>query len=264
MPRIGPTLMLMVASLTLAIVVGIPFGVAAAVRQYSSLDYTLTGLTMLFISTPTFVLGLILIYLFAVTLQILPVGGMVTVGREGDPLDRLAHLVMPTLILGLAYAAQLMRYTRAGMIEVLLGQVPPAFRPRDALPLLGHLFGPSARFEQMQLGLAFVDFGSLLQDAGFQVGDVQTKDALPLRDAVPLVRADFGDEPGQGSAELDPPRGADVELAAGPVVDLEEARRDEGNQDQHPKACAGVACANHFRNLTSGEVMEHVWHRQHG
>ena len=79
------------------------------------------------------------------------------------------------------------------MIEVLLGQVPPAFGPHDALPLLGQLFGPSARFEHMQFGMALIDFGGLLQDAGFQVGDVQAKDALPFRDAVSLVRADFGD-----------------------------------------------------------------------
>jgi len=44
---------------------------------------------------------------------------MVTVGKEDDVVDRLAHLVMPALILGFAYAAQLMRYTRAGMLETL-------------------------------------------------------------------------------------------------------------------------------------------------
>ena len=118
-PRVGPTLLLMGAALLIALLVGIPFGVAAAVRQYGRLDYTLTGVTLVLISTPTFVLGLILIYLFAVTLRVLPAGGMTTLGRDDDPLDLLAHLVMPALILGFAYAAQLMRYTRAGMLEVL-------------------------------------------------------------------------------------------------------------------------------------------------
>lgn len=118
-PRIGPTLLLMGASILLAIVIGIPFGIAAAVRQYGRLDYGLTGATLILISTPTFVLGLIFIYVFAVTLRVLPAGGMVTLGRESDPFDLLAHLVLPATILGFAYAAQLMRYTRAGMLEVL-------------------------------------------------------------------------------------------------------------------------------------------------
>lgn len=119
LPRIGPTALLMGTSLAIAIVVGIPFGVAAAIRQYGKLDYALTGLTLLLISVPTFVLGLILIYLFGVTFRILPVGGMFTLGREYDIGDRIAHLVMPAAILGFVYAAQLMRYTRAGMLDVL-------------------------------------------------------------------------------------------------------------------------------------------------
>jgi peptide/nickel transport system permease protein len=118
-PRVGPTLLLMGTSLVVAIVVGIPFGVMAAMRQYGLLDYALTGLTMLLISMPTFVLGLVLIYVFGVSLRWFPVGGMFTLGREADLVDRLAHLAMPALILGSVYAAQLMRYTRAGMLDVL-------------------------------------------------------------------------------------------------------------------------------------------------
>jgi peptide/nickel transport system permease protein len=118
-PRVGPTLLLMGTSLLLAIGVGIPFGVAAAIRQYGLLDYALTGVTLLLICTPTFVLGLILIYVLGVSLRVLPVGGMFSLGREGDVMDRIAHLVMPAAILGSVYAAQLMRYTRAGMLEVL-------------------------------------------------------------------------------------------------------------------------------------------------
>jgi peptide/nickel transport system permease protein len=118
-PRVGPTLLLMTAALAFAVVVGIPLGVAAAVRQYGMLDYSLTGVTMLMISTPTFVLGLILIYTLGVSLRLLPVGGMMTLGKDFDLTDRIAHLIMPALILGSFYAAQLMRYTRAGMLEVL-------------------------------------------------------------------------------------------------------------------------------------------------
>jgi peptide/nickel transport system permease protein len=118
-PRIPPTLMLMTTALVIALIVGIPFGLISAVRQYGKLDYALTSFTMLLISTPTFVLGLILIYLLGVSLRWLPIGGMQTLGKPFSIQDLFAHMLMPALILGFANAAPLMRYTRASMLEVL-------------------------------------------------------------------------------------------------------------------------------------------------
>jgi len=117
--RIGPTLLLMVSAFLIALLVGIPFGLITAVRQYGKLDYALTSFTMILISTPTFVLGLILIYILGVSLHLLPIGGMQTLGKPASLPDLFGHLVMPALILGFAYAAPLMRYTRASMLEVL-------------------------------------------------------------------------------------------------------------------------------------------------
>ena len=117
--RIGPTLFLMGSAVLFALLVGIPFGAISAVRQYSRLDYTVTTFSFAMISTPTFVLGLIGIYVFGVWLHLLPVSGLYTLGAPFSIPDRLAHLVMPATILGLAYAAPLMRYTRASMLEVL-------------------------------------------------------------------------------------------------------------------------------------------------
>lgn len=118
-PRIGPTLLLMGTSILFAIVVGIPAGILSAVRQYGKVDYTLTGITMVTISTPTFVLGLALVYIFGVSLKVLPTGGMLTTGAPFSLPDLFIHMVLPVAILGFAYAAPLMRYTRAGMLEVL-------------------------------------------------------------------------------------------------------------------------------------------------
>jgi peptide/nickel transport system permease protein len=118
-PRVGPTLLLMGFSLTIALLVGIPFGVISAVRQYGKLDYVLTSVTMILISTPTFVLGLILIYILGVSLRLLPIGGMTTLGKPFSPADLIGHMLMPAMILGFANAAPLMRYTRASMLEVL-------------------------------------------------------------------------------------------------------------------------------------------------
>jgi peptide/nickel transport system permease protein len=118
-PRLGPSLLLMAAAAVIAIFVGVPFGVASAVNQYGRLDYALSAATILLISTPVFVLGLVALYVFGVTLDWLPVGELYTFGKENDLLDRLAHLAMPALILGLVNAALLMRYTRSAMLEVL-------------------------------------------------------------------------------------------------------------------------------------------------
>jgi peptide/nickel transport system permease protein len=117
--RLGPSVTLMVVAAAIAVLVGVPFGVASAVNQYGRLDYTLSGFTIFLISTPTFLLGLVALYLFGVTLGILPVGELFTFGKEHDVIDRVAHIVMPAAILGLATAAQLMRYTRASMLDVL-------------------------------------------------------------------------------------------------------------------------------------------------
>jgi peptide/nickel transport system permease protein len=118
-PRLGPSLMLMVAAALIAVLIGVPAGVISAVNQYGRLDYILSGLTILVISTPTFVLGLVFLFVFGVSLRILPVGDLFTFGKESDLMDRLAHLAMPAVILGLANAAQLVRYTRASMLEVM-------------------------------------------------------------------------------------------------------------------------------------------------
>jgi peptide/nickel transport system permease protein len=117
--RLGPSLTLMVVAASISILVGLPFGVVSAVNQYGRVDYTLSGFTIFLISTPTFVLGLVALYLFGVTLKILPVGELFTFGKEDDIVDRAAHFVMPAMILGLANAALLMRYTRASMLDVL-------------------------------------------------------------------------------------------------------------------------------------------------
>lgn len=117
--RIGPTLVLMTVSLIAGTILGILFGVVAAVRQYSWLDYVLTAFSTAFIAIPGFVVGLVLIYLFGATLKLLPTSGMTTLGRPFSVADLAAHLVMPATLLALHLAAQLTRYTRASVLEVL-------------------------------------------------------------------------------------------------------------------------------------------------
>lgn len=117
--RIPPTLALMGVSIMIAVLVGVPFGIISALRQYSKLDYSLSALTMLLTSTPTFVLGLVGIYFFAVWLDLVPTSGIQTLGKPFTIQDFLWHMILPALVLGLSSAAPLMRYTRASMLDVL-------------------------------------------------------------------------------------------------------------------------------------------------
>lgn len=110
---------LMGTALIFGLFVGVPLGVLSAVRQYSKLDYLLTGITFLGISIPSFVLGLGGLWLLGLQLKMIPIGGMTTVGQDWDLIDFLRHLALPSLILGFAYAATFLRYTRAAMLETI-------------------------------------------------------------------------------------------------------------------------------------------------
>jgi len=110
---------LMIPALLLGVLLGIPLGVVSALRQYSWLDFQLTGIAFLGISTPSFLAGIGGLYIFGLVLGIFPIGGMQTADQPFTPQDFLAHLALPALILGFGYVAIFMRYTRAAMLEVV-------------------------------------------------------------------------------------------------------------------------------------------------
>jgi peptide/nickel transport system permease protein len=117
--RIGPTLLLMAAGIALAVVVGIGAGIVAAARRNSALDVSLGVLAFVGISSPAFLTALLGLYIFAVRLRWVPSGGMLTPGAPFSWGDLLAHLVLPASLLAIGYAAVIMRYMRASMLEVL-------------------------------------------------------------------------------------------------------------------------------------------------
>ena len=117
--RLLPTLGLMSSALILALVVAVPLGVLSACKQYSLLDHGATVLGFAAISVPSFFLSLAGIYLLALKIPILPAAGMQTVGQPWSLSDALWHLALPALVLGLAEAAPLIRYTRSSMLEVI-------------------------------------------------------------------------------------------------------------------------------------------------
>ncbi len=96
-------------ALLVAVGVGVPLGVLAAVRRNTWLDYLCGGMGMVGICVPTFVLGPLLALFFGIQVGWLPVSGWY------GPADR----ILPAVTLGFVYAAYLMRLTRGGMLEVL-------------------------------------------------------------------------------------------------------------------------------------------------
>jgi peptide/nickel transport system permease protein len=117
--RLGQTMLLGFCALLLGLLIALPIGIMSAVRQNSKFDYLMTGLSFVGTSIPQFFLGLLCIYIFAVTLGWLPVGGTETLGGNGGIGDRILHIVLPAIALAVGIAGRKVRYIRASMLDVL-------------------------------------------------------------------------------------------------------------------------------------------------
>jgi peptide/nickel transport system permease protein len=115
--RLEPTLSLTLSTLILSVVVAIPMGVLAAWRAGSWIDRVVMVFAVLGFSVPVFVLAYILIYIFAIWADLLPVQGYVSIARGFWPF--LSHIILPSIALGMIYAALIARITRASMLDVL-------------------------------------------------------------------------------------------------------------------------------------------------
>jgi peptide/nickel transport system permease protein len=117
-PRLGNTIVLIGCAFLLSLAIALPAGIAAATRPRSLLDNAVNLGAFAGISVPPFWLAILLIILFAVTLEWFPAGGMTDPG-EGGLLDQLHHLVLPVIALTLARVGGIIRYVRASMMEAL-------------------------------------------------------------------------------------------------------------------------------------------------
>jgi peptide/nickel transport system permease protein len=123
--RMPATLELMSTALGISIVLGVLFGILSAVRQYSWVDYTITTLAFFGQSMPVFWFALMLQLAFAVT-GITAFGYHIALPSSGisssdtfDLGDRIEHLILPTIVLSLAYLASFSRFMRSSMLEVI-------------------------------------------------------------------------------------------------------------------------------------------------
>lgn len=117
--RMPATLLLSSVSLLFAIVIGISLGVLAAKLHYSIYDHLATVVSFLGVSMPGFWMGIMLIFLFSVRLRVLPSAGMYTIGADFSLTDRLTHIIMPSFVLGTGALAQITRFTRSSMLDVM-------------------------------------------------------------------------------------------------------------------------------------------------
>lgn len=114
--RLPNTLKLAIASMIVAVVIGILTGLISALKQNSWLDVGSTTFALAGISIPNFWMGAVLILIFSVNLQLLPVGGL---SSPWYTIEGIKELILPAITLGTGAAAMIARMTRSSMLEVV-------------------------------------------------------------------------------------------------------------------------------------------------
>ena len=202
--RFQATLVLAGVSLVLCSVIGLLAGVVSAVRQFGWADRVITFLVLAGISMPSFWLGLLLIYLFAVHWRVLPASGMYAVYGGGDLPDLLLHLILPAVTLAVVAAGVIARLTRGAMLEVLRQDYVRTARARG-LPerrvIYAHAFRAALVSIIPVIGIqsGFVLGGAVYIETVFQwpgigamlVKAISTRDILLVQGGVLVVAASY-------------------------------------------------------------------------
>ena len=117
-PALWNTTLILGLSFSFSILISVPAGIVAAIRQSSPTDYIINIIAFIAISIPSFWLSIILITIFSVVLGIFPAGGMETIGIDSI-WDKSKYLVLPVATLTLLSLGTQLRFTRSEMIQVL-------------------------------------------------------------------------------------------------------------------------------------------------
>ncbi len=130
---------LVVSATGFAILFGLALGIVAALRHNSTTDWLASVLATFGISTPVFVTGTLLIYLFCIYLEWIPASGYAALSDK--PVDFLKRLILPTVTVGLAQGAEIARMTRSCMLETLRADYVTTARSKglaESVVLLKH------------------------------------------------------------------------------------------------------------------------------
>ena len=121
--HVGVSFLISLVALILQFAIAIPLGIISATRQYSLVDYSVTVITMIGISLPSFFFAALLVKMFSSWLGWFPASGLASGGGTSTGIayffDMLHHLVLPMIVLVVLSIGGLMRYTRTNMLEVL-------------------------------------------------------------------------------------------------------------------------------------------------
>ena len=121
--RFPNTILLMGIGFMVSLLVAVPVGILSATRPYSIFDSLATSLALIGASVPIFWSGLVLIVVFNQQLRLLPGGGMYSLAADYTGaealVDRVRHLILPTIVLGLSFGGQYTRYVRSSVLEVV-------------------------------------------------------------------------------------------------------------------------------------------------
>lgn len=191
--RVEPSISIALSTIILSVVIAVPLGVIAAWKQGTWIDRFVMGLSVLGFSVPVFVIGYVLIQVFAIDLRWLPVQGFKSIFDGFGPFFQ--RLVLPTLSLSFIYVALIARMTRASMLDVLgedyvrtarakgIGEIPVLFRHalrNAAVPVI----------TVIGTGFALLISGVVVTESVFNIPGIGrlTVDAVLARD-YPVIQA---------------------------------------------------------------------------
>jgi peptide/nickel transport system permease protein len=191
--RVEPSISLAVATIILSVLVAVPLGVIAAWKQGTWIDRFVMGLSVLGFSVPVFVIGYVLMQIFAIDHRWLPVQGYKSIFDGFGPFFQ--RIVLPTLSLSFIYVALIARMTRTSMLDVLgedyvrtarakgIGEIPVLFRHalrNAAVPVI----------TVIGTGFALLISGVVVTESVFNIPGIGrlTVDAVLARD-YPVIQA---------------------------------------------------------------------------
>jgi peptide/nickel transport system permease protein len=191
--RIEPSISIALSTIVLSILVAVPLGVIAAWKHGTWIDRFVMGLSVLGFSVPVFVIGYVLIKIFALDLRWLPVQGFKSISDGFGPFVQ--RLVLPTVALSFIYVALIARMTRAAMLDVLGEDYVRTARAKglgEAAVLLRHALRNAAVpvITVIGSGFALLISGVVVTESVFNLPGVGrlTVDAVLARD-YPVIQA---------------------------------------------------------------------------
>lgn len=190
--RVEPTVALTLCTLVVSIVIAVPLGVIAAARAGGWVDRVVMGISVLGFSLPVFVLAYVLIGIFSIKLEWLPVQGYRSISEGFVPFIR--HLILPSVALGIVYMALIARITRASMLDVLSQDYVRTAQAKGLAPqtvLVGHALKNAAIpvVTIIGIGIALLIGGVVVTETVFAIPGIGrlTVDAILRRD-YPIIQ----------------------------------------------------------------------------